>query len=247
MRAPPSHHSTGEWAWPNLWSPLLFLTSLPISILKEFLTTLGLPLGLLLLVMACYNLCQLTLWILDNSSSLKVRNSHVVVCPGGSGGGDNPKVVESSDKVTRRHEVQDWVSFHSYMAAKCWIHTKMWLVNADVKDGHKVSLCCGSLNDLPDKMSHLKSTLKLATLAQDQCLLTAQVHKMIDFILPMASSALNAHNQKIIVVICTQGLPADEHRMLLQTVQQEFWSELKTLSKLPVKIIIRLCTQTMIC
>jgi hypothetical protein len=45
---------------------------------------------------------------------------------------------------------------------------------------------------------------------------------MIDFILPMASSALNAHNQKIIVVICTQGLPADEHGMLLRTAQQEF-------------------------
>jgi hypothetical protein len=175
---------------------------------------------------------------------MKVRDSHVVVCPGGSGGSgydDNPKVVESRDNVTRWHEVLDCVSFHSYMASKCWIRTKMWLVNADDKDGHKFSLCCASPEDVPDEMSRLKSALKHATLAQDQCPLTAQVHKMIDIISPMAS-ALNAKDQKITVVICTQGLPTDEHGTSSRTVQQDFLSKLKALSKLPVKIIIRLCT-----
>ena len=160
---------------------------------------------------------------------------------GGSGYDDNPKVVESRGNVTRWHEVLDCVSFHSYMASKCWIRTKMWLVNADDKDGHKFSLCCASPEDVPDEMSRLKSALKHATLAQDQCPLTAQVHKMIDIISPMAS-ALNAHDQKVTVVICTQGLPLDEHGMSPRSVQQDFLSKLKTLSKLPVKIIRRLCT-----
>jgi hypothetical protein len=117
----------------------------------------------------------------------------------------------------------------------------MWLVNADDKDGHKFSLCCASPEDVPDEMSRLKSALKHATLAQDQCPLTAQVHKMIDIISPMAS-ALNAKDQKITVVICTQGLPTDEHGTSSRTVQQDFLSKLKALSKLPLKIIIRLCT-----
>jgi hypothetical protein len=117
-----------------------------------------------------------------------------------SGDGNNPKVVESCNNVSHWHEVQDCIIFHSYMAPKCWIRTKMWLVNTDNKDGQKFRLCCGSLEDVPDKMSRLKSTLKLATLVQDQCPLTAQVHKMIDIISPMAS-ALNVHDQKVTVVL----------------------------------------------
>jgi hypothetical protein len=113
-------------------------------------------------------------------------------------------------------------------------------VNADNKDDHKFSLCCASPEDVPDEMSSLESALKHATLGQDQCPLTA-LHKMIDIILPMAS-ALNVHDQKVTVVICTQGFPLDEHGMSPRSVQQDFLSELKTLSKLTVKIFIRLCT-----
>jgi hypothetical protein len=119
----------------------------------------------------------------------------------------------------------------------------MWLVNADDKDGHKFSLCCASPEDVPDEMSRLKSALKLATLAQDQCPLTAQVHEIgreISNVLP----ALVAHDQKATVVICTQGLPMDGRAISTRSAQLEFWSELKALSKLPVKIIIRLCTDT---
>ncbi len=117
----------------------------------------------------------------------------------------------------------------------------MLLVNADNEDGHRFSLCCGRPEDVPDEMSRLKSALKHAALAQDQCPLTSQIHKLSNIISPMAV-ALNAHDQKVTVVICTQGFPMDEHRTLSQTVQREFWSELNSLSKLPVKLIIRLCT-----
>ena len=241
----PQRRNTVEGTRPSLKSSLSSPTA-PKSAFREFLAHLGLPRGLLSSVMACYKSCNSTLWILDNSSSMKVRDSHVVVCPGGSGGSgydDNPKVVESRDNVTRWREVLDCVSFHSYMASKCWIRTKMWLVNADDKDGHSFSLCCASPEDVPDEMSRLKSALKLATLAQDQCPLTAQIHEIgrdISNVLP----ALVAHDQKVTVVICTQGLPMDGRAISTRSAQLEFWSELKALSKLPVKIIIRLCTDT---
>jgi hypothetical protein len=218
----------------------------PKATFREFLAHLGLPPGLLSSVMACHNSCYSTLWILDNSSSMKVRDSHVIVYPDGSGGGgddDNPKVVERRDNVTRWHELRDCVSFHSYMASKCWIRTKMWLVNANGKDGHKFSLCCGSLEDVPHEMSRLKSALKHATLAQDQCPLSAQVHEIgreISKVLP----ALIAHDQKATVIICTQGLPMDGRAISTRTIQREFWNEMRELSKLPVRTIIRLCTDT---
>jgi hypothetical protein len=244
MRPPPTRHSSSECSSrPDSRSPLLFSTSSPISVFKEFLATLGLPRGLLSSVMACYNSCQLTLWLLDNSSSMKVHDSHAVVCPGGSGCGDDDSTgaVESRDNVTRWHELRDCISFHSYMASKCWIRTKVWLVNVDNQENHKFSLCCRSPEDVPDEMSRLKSALKSATLAQDQCPLTARVHKIGKIISPMAPS-LNAHDEKVTVVICTQGLPTDDHGTSSRTIQNEFWSELKALSKLPVKIIIRLCS-----
>jgi hypothetical protein len=182
------------------------------------------------------------MWLLDNSSSMKVRDSHVVVCPDGSGGGgDGSSKVESRDNVTRWHELQDFVSFHSYMSSKCWIRTKIWLVNVDGKDGHEFSLCYGSPEDLPEEMSHLRSAMKRATLAQDQCHLSAQVHKIcmkISKILP----ALVACDQKVTVVICTQGLPTDRRAISTRTIQHDFWNEMRELSKLPVRIIIRLCT-----
>ena len=38
------------------------------------------------------------------------------------------------------------------------------------------------------------------------------------------------------------GVPTDEQGTSTRAVQHEFWNELKALSKLPVKLIIRLCT-----
>jgi hypothetical protein len=102
-------------------------------------------------------------------------------------------------------------------------------------------LCSGSPEDVPDEMSRLKSALKHATLAQDQCPLSAQIHEIGRKISKMVPTLI-ANDQKVTVVICTQGFPVDEHGTSSRTVQHEFWSELNSLSKLPVKLIIRLCT-----
>jgi hypothetical protein len=178
-------------------------------------------------------------WLLDNSSSMKVRDSHVILSPIGIDDGSHK--IECHNNVTRWHEVRECVSFHSYMAAKCWIPTKLWLVNIDDDSGHKFSLCCGSPEDVPDEVSRLKSALKHATLAQDRCPLTAQVHNISRIISDMAPS-LNVHDQTLTFIICTQGLPTDKHGTSTHAVQREFWSELKALAKLPVRTIIRLCT-----
>ncbi|KAL3816436.1 hypothetical protein ACHAXA_000086 [Cyclostephanos tholiformis] len=229
---------------------------------RELLAHLEAPFGLLTSVLACYKSCYCITWILDNSSSMKVKDSHVARSAMGISDhwGDtlhnqlnsfmhgtlhhkskDGHIIKKRDNMTRWHELQDCIFFHSYMAAKCWIRTKLWLVNVDNDGGNKFSLCCGSPDDVPAEMSRLISALKHATLAQDQCPLSTQVHKITKIISELAP-ALNAHDQKVTVVICTQGFPMDEHGSSTRTIQQEFWSELKALSKLPVKLIIRLCT-----
>ena len=214
----------------------------PRTVFEGFLANLGLPHGLLMSVLECYNSCHSMVWLLDNSSYMKVRDSHVIVCPMGGGDGTSHK-IECRNNVSRWHELRDCVSFHSHMATKCWIPMKLWLANVDDDCGHgRFSLCCGNrLEDVPDEVTRLKSALKHATLAQDRCPLAAQVHKIGRIISDMAPT-LNVHDQTVTFIICTQGLPTDERGRSTHTVQREFWSELKALSKLPVRTIIRLCT-----
>ena len=183
-----------------------------------------LPWGLLTPVMECYNSCNLTIWLLDNSSGMKIRDSHSSTSSNGGG-------EESLDNVSRWHELRDCISFHSHMASKCWIRTNYWLVNDD-SNGHedtKFKLCCGNPEDVHDEMSHLKSALKQATLSQDICPLSDQLHKIGKKVSKLPKG------ERVKLVICTQGIPTDRHG-------GDFWLEIRELSKLDVKIIIRLCT-----
>ena len=98
----------------------------PKSALRECLASLALPPGLLSSVLQSYTHCDSRLMLIDNSSAMKVRDSHVgrVVNKRGTGGA----VLESVDNVTRWEELQECVAFHCGMASKCWIPTKFWLI-----------------------------------------------------------------------------------------------------------------------
>jgi hypothetical protein len=202
----------------------------------ELLVSLKLPRGLLSSVMGRYNTCYSMIWLLDNSSRMKVLDSNIVKHYGGD-------VMKTScvDNVSRWHELRDCISFHSHMASKCWIRTNYWLVNDDNNgDDTKFMLCCGNPEDVPDEMSHLKSVLKQATLSQDQCLLTEQLSKLEKMIVKMISKI--PPGQTITVVICTQGVTTDKKGRTSRDIQHDFWNAMKKLSKLPVKIVMRLCT-----
>ena len=87
----------------------------------------------------------------------------------------------------------------------------------------------GTPEDVHDEMSHLKSALKQATLSQDICPLSDQLHKIGKKVSKLPKG------ESVTLVICTQGIPTDRHG-------GDFWHEIRELSKLNVKIIIRLCT-----
>ena len=56
------------------------------------------------------------------------------------------------------------------------------------------------------------------------------------------ASRLSSQGKHITFVMCTQGVPTDANGRTGPDVLQEFERELLTLSKLPVKIVLRLCT-----
>ena len=200
--------------------------------IQEFLPTLRLPSGILSSVLECTKSCNSTLWLLDSSSSMKVHDSRVVCSDG----------MTSIDEVSRWHELRDCISFHSYMASKCRIRSHFWLLNDDDRNtSRKFHLCCGSPNDVADEISCLNAALKQSKLSNDQCPLTDQLHELVKKISNVVYS-LVSNGETVTVVICTQGVPTDDEGETSRDIQRSFWSAMKKLSKLPVKIVVRLCT-----
>ena len=200
--------------------------------IQDFLATLRLPSGILSSVLECNNSCNSTLWLLDSSSSMKVRDSRVVCSDG----------MTCIDEVSRWRELRDCISFHAYMASKCWIRSHFWLLNDDDRSTtRKFHLCCGDPNGVADEISCLNAALKLTKLSNDQCPLTDQLHELVQKISNVAPS-LVSNGETVTVVICTQGVPTDDDGETSRDIQRSFWSAIRKLSKLPVKIIVRLCT-----
>ena len=80
-------------------------------------------------------------------------------------------------------------------------------------------------------MSCLKSTLKHATLAQD-------IYPLSDLLSKVGKKVSKLpKGERVTLVICTQGLPTDRNG-----AQRDFWSKIRNLSKLDVKIVVCLCT-----
>lgn len=209
---------------------------------RETLVSLGLPTGLLSSVLQSYNSNDSRLWLIDNSSSMKVHDSHV-------GGGkttcsDGNVIIEKVDNVTRWEELQETVAFHSRMASKCWIPTTFWLVNRDESVGenkHKFALCWGAQEDVPTEMERVGRVMDHMALDQARCPLAVCVRSLAKGLAKEAPS-LVARDHHVTLVICTQGLPTDGEGRTSSAIVRDFVNELSSLEKLPVKIVVRLCT-----
>jgi hypothetical protein len=71
--------------------------------------------------------------------------------------------------------------------------------------------------------------------------LTDQLHELVKKISNVVPS-LVSNGETVTVVIFTQGVPTDDKGETSRDIQRSFWSAIKKLSKLPVKIVVRLCT-----
>lgn len=194
--------------------------------LGKCLASMGLPAGVLSSVYQSYLACDSRLWLIDDSSMMKIKDSHVGF------GGKERGTIERIDNVTRWIELKEYVSFHTLMTSKCWVPTTIWFLN----DRRKLNLCRGAPEDVAEEMTQIKAAVTGASLDRSACPLASCVRNLSEGIRKRGS------DRRTTLVICTQGLPTDREGRSGSDVTRELLEELWKLAKLPVKIIIRLCT-----
>lgn len=225
--------------------------------LRDSLASLGLPPGLLASVYESYKSTDSRLWLVDNSSRMKIRDSHVarkkkrgsVLERSIDEGGD---AVERIDGVTRWEEARDCVLFHSHMASKCWIPTKICLVNDDGsrrgdewRAGREYNLCWGRVDDRGDgsDLDRIRRMVDGAPLERSLCPLRYCVRSLGKYVEEEAAG-IEARDERVTVIICTQGRATNRDGEVGSKYLMDFQAELSRLSRLPVKIILRLTTDS---
>ena len=198
-----------------------------------FLQSQGFPLGMIQTIMNVKDSFPLRVWILDNSTSMKVRDSHVL----------KPDYQQVS--VTRWEELRDCVSYHSDFYTLFGMPTRFALLSNPQQQ---------TQNHPPPPQYF--SLLQTGNLAQEQQVLrqvlttvqphgpttlTAQLNILIQYIASV-DAALRARRHTLSIVLTTQGLPTNEKGESSPQIVEEFVQTLRRLETYPVWLVLRLCS-----
>mmetsp|Transcript_5684 Transcript_5684/g.11685 ORF Transcript_5684/g.11685 Transcript_5684/m.11685 type:complete len:740 (-) Transcript_5684:174-2393(-) len=199
---------------------------------QSYLDYLGLPRGLLKSFSRDLHKCDLRIWLIDNSTAMLERDSHRV-----SGSLDDIKKI---DGVTRWEELSSTIAFHVDMATRCWIPTRSFLINyqKSSKTPQKFTLCCKTPDDIQSEIKQYKRFMKYATPKTPFNPLALSIQTIRKIIAPGAKRLIQ-EGKHINLVICTQGIPTDMEGNTGPSVTKEFKESIRSLSELPVKIIVR--------
>jgi len=204
--------------------------------LHQYIKGLGLPQGIFSTVSRNYRSCDSRLWLIDNSASMKELDSHLI--------GGSIDTIRKKDNVSRWEELRECVAFHAKMAARCWIPTKFWLVNdpgRTLAGMQQFSLCWKTPKDITSEMNQVRTIMTTAGPHLPKNPLAHQirsVHRGIS----KEESRLSSQRKHVTFVISTQGVPTDRHGKTGPAVLRDCEQAFSSLSKLPVKIVLRICT-----
>jgi hypothetical protein len=196
-----------------------------------------LPTGFLAAILKAYKSIDSRLWLMENSSSMKILDSHRAKIDA------KLEHIEREDGHSRWTELSQTVDFHVKMAARCWIPTKFWLVNdpGPSVGPQRFGVAWGMLDDVQTERTVALDIMDRVRLDTDQNNLTRQLRK-IEKRVREEAPRLMAANKVVAVVLCTQGRQTDEYGNEGSAAMKGFVDSLEALSKLPVKIVVRLCT-----
>jgi hypothetical protein len=151
--------------------------------------------------------------------------------------------IQSGDHVTRWDEFAQCFDFHLKMSSRCWIPTEFWLANDPGPDvgPQRFSVACGKNDDLSKEREIANDIIQSVKLNQSRNPLTSQLRRIEKRIAKIAPRLIS-EKKHVTVTLCTEGKPTDEMGNGGMAIMQEFVDSLVSLTKLPVKIVIRLCT-----
>jgi len=205
--------------------------------LRHYADGLRLPKGFLTAILEAHKSIEARLWLLENSSSMKIHDSHRAKIDA------KLEHIEMEDGHSRWTELSQTVDFHVKMAARCWIPTKFWLVNdpGPSVGPKRFGVAWGTLDGVQAERKAAHDIMDRIRLDSDRNNLTIPLRK-IEKRIREEAPRLMAANKVVAVVLCTQGRQTDEYGNEGSAVMNEFVESLDSLSRLPVKIVIRLCT-----
>ena len=169
---------------------------------------------------------------------MKKRDSHLIKAS------SNYDQMEKTDGVSRWSELSQCIDFHTKMAERCWIPTKYWLVNEP--EGNLPKRFNVAWGERVNFKKESENAIKIVKCIRNQLnahvIPLARQMKKIQSFLSREASRLKKSNQYVGVVICTQGEPTDAKGKTGVDALKDFTESFSSLSNLPVKIIVRLCT-----
>ena len=212
-------------------------TSYVQKYLQHYLTALRLPIGFLPSIITSYKSIDSRLWLMENTSSMKILDSHRAKTD------TKLKYIEKEGGHSRWTELSQTVDFHIKMSARCFIPTKFWLVNdpGSAVGPKRFAVAWGAHDDVKtERTLALDMMNNKITLDTNQNHMSQQLRK-IERRVKEEAPRLMATNKVVTIVLCTQGRQTDEDGNEGSDVMEDFIDSLEALSKLPVKIVVRLC------
>lgn len=187
----------------------------------------------------------LRIWIVDNSGSMKTSDGTKIAT--------NPKtnMIQLISGCSRWTEMQQTIEYHAQLAANISAPTIFRLLNPPVRSSSSSSSSnmpltqqFGIAIDSYDTVQN-DLTITLQSIQQIEpsgvTPLTYHLQNIRESILPLVPQLRNDNN-KIVIIVATDGLPSDEQGYTTNAVKQEFENALRSMEGLPIWFVIRLFT-----
>ena len=204
--------------------------------LRHYLNSLQLPSGSIGGVMECYQSVDSRKWLIQNNASMKTSDAHCMKI------GPKLEYIQNEGEVSRWKEFKQFFDFHVKMSARCWIPTEFWLVNDPGPDmEQRFSVACGNKEDLSEDREVANEIISRVRLQRKRNPMASQLLRIEKRIAKKAPE-LTSSNKHVILMLCMDGYLSDEFGREGSKVKQEFVDRLVDISKLPVKLIVRLHT-----
>ena len=196
-----------------------------------FSSRLDLPSNLAVAILASNRECDTSVWLIENSSSMLVEDVFLYDSDG------------RKKRQSRWIELLECVEFHAQMSAHLGIHTKFQLLNNPGRQiPQEFEVAKNSKNsdrDFAEAQTLMRSIKPRGG--------TDLVRYLDHFrsIVQHDAKRLNAAGKFVNLVVCTQGLAANDDGGVSRSQalrDSELRQSIYELSKLPVRITLRLCT-----